>query len=151
MNVRNASGIATRMGHESTVRVVDLVEKGELAQVTAGSFLRSVAEFEMVDDTPMTPHRHPWPEFYYVLSGTACIQIGLDARLIGRGDFVHIPANEPHTIRTAVTYGQPDRPHVLAFSVAWAGNLAEAENCELQRVEPTLAESPSRDDPDAGR
>jgi len=137
IRVDNADALGPQLRHESTIRVFPLVEKGELADATEGTLLRSVAEFELVGDAPMAPHRHPWPEFYYVLRGTGCVQVGDQARLIGPGDFVRIPSNQPHGLRPATDYGFSELPRLLAFSVAWRDNAPEPEACDLVWVEPS--------------
>ncbi len=57
------------------------------------------------------PHRHPWDEAYYVVSGR--VRFTLDGReqLFKAGDFVYAPANTPHGFQ-----GESERPaRVLIF------------------------------------
>jgi quercetin dioxygenase-like cupin family protein len=136
MEVRNAAAIDRELRHASTLSVAALIAKGEMVEATQGSFLRGVSEFALADGGSMAPHQHPWDEFYYLLRGTAYMQIGGEAQLLGRGDFVRIPPGLPHTIGSAVSWGYAELPLVLAFSLSRPGDPAEAEPCELAPVTP---------------
>jgi quercetin dioxygenase-like cupin family protein len=45
------------------------------------------------------PHRHPWPEAYYVLEGGMVVQVGARMHECAPGDFVTIPAKSMHGFR----------------------------------------------------
>ena len=50
-------------------------------------------------------HRHPFDQFYYVLSGTVGVQFGVDRIAAGPDTLVRIPAGQPHF---AYNEGQDD-------------------------------------------
>jgi quercetin dioxygenase-like cupin family protein len=43
------------------------------------------------------PHRHPWAEAYYVLSGALTVQVGARQLALGAGASVTVPPNAAHT------------------------------------------------------
>ena len=42
------------------------------------------------------PHHHPWDEAFFVLEGSVEVSIDGDAQTLGRGSYVHIPADTVH-------------------------------------------------------
>jgi quercetin dioxygenase-like cupin family protein len=44
------------------------------------------------------PHRHPWPESYYILHGRLSVQIGSKRYEMGPGESITVPTGAVHTI-----------------------------------------------------
>ncbi|NRQ33829.1 cupin domain-containing protein [Nonomuraea sp. NN258] len=44
------------------------------------------------------PHRHPWPESYYVLHGRMSVQVGSKRYDMGPGESITVPTGAAHTI-----------------------------------------------------
>lgn len=44
------------------------------------------------------PHRHPWPESYYVLHGTMSVQVGSKHFDLSPGESITVPTGAVHTI-----------------------------------------------------
>ncbi|MEU6409950.1 cupin domain-containing protein [Microbispora sp. NPDC046933] len=44
------------------------------------------------------PHRHPWPESYYVLHGRMSVQVGSKRYEMGPGESITVPTGAVHTI-----------------------------------------------------
>jgi mannose-6-phosphate isomerase-like protein (cupin superfamily) len=60
---------------------------------------QSLAEARLPTGASTVPHYHPvTEEIYYVLEGTALMQIGKESREVGPGDAIAIPPGEIHTI-----------------------------------------------------
>jgi quercetin dioxygenase-like cupin family protein len=55
-------------------------------------------ELEAPEGAEVPPHRHPWPEAYYVLEGDLAVQVGGRRFELHPGDTVNIPPNAVHTI-----------------------------------------------------
>lgn len=120
IDIRNTEDRPTILEHDDTVRSRFLVDFEEMREATMGSYLQFIDEFFVEAGVQMEPHRHNTHEFYYVLEGSAFMTVGSDSREIGPRDLVHIPPNEPHSLR-----GGPDG--VLAFAFA-ASFLAPGES-----------------------
>lgn len=65
---------------------------------------QSLAEARLPPGQATTPHHHAvTEEIYYILSGSADIKIGEEARSVGPGDAIAIPPGSRHTIRNTGT------------------------------------------------
>jgi quercetin dioxygenase-like cupin family protein len=115
MDVRNAN-VEPIIEHHGTCRTFFLHEKESLREVTMGSYLEFVCEFEIAAGSQLDPHRHNTLEFYYILKGNAVMQIEHEKREVRAGDIVCIPPNAVHSIRPV------DKDHgirVLAFAASF--------------------------------
>jgi len=88
--------------------------KEELREATMGSYLEFVDVFSVEAGTALEPHFHNSHEFYYILEGSAVMQVQGDKATVRAGDLVHIPPNAPHSI-TATDEG-PLRSFAFACS-----------------------------------
>src|SRR3954451_5579604 len=70
-------------------------------------------ELEAPEGSEVPPHRHPWAEAYYVLSGDLGVQIGGRRYQLGAGGPVSIPPNAVHTIAPK---GGPSRFLVISMT-----------------------------------
>jgi mannose-6-phosphate isomerase-like protein (cupin superfamily) len=60
---------------------------------------QSLAEARLPPGSQTAPHYHPQTEeIYYILEGTARMQIGDEVRSVGPGDAIAIPPGAIHTI-----------------------------------------------------
>lgn len=75
------------------------------------------------------PHRHAWPEAYYVLSGALAVQVGARQIELAPGGTVTVPPNAAHTF----TVSAPGTSF-LAFSLTAASGHLFAD---LDRTVPT--------------
>lgn len=93
---------------------LDTVDSVATVKVGAADTADTYELFEI--DSPggggVPPHRHPWPEAYYVLEGTLGVQIGGRSLTLHPGDTVTIPPNAVHA--TEVPEGSC---RFLAFSL----------------------------------
>jgi quercetin dioxygenase-like cupin family protein len=80
-------------------------------------------------DSGIPPHRHPWAEAYYVLSGALTVQVGARHLDLRPGASVTIPPNAAHTF----TVTAPDT-RFLAFSMTAASGQLFAD---LDRTVPS--------------
>jgi quercetin dioxygenase-like cupin family protein len=85
-----------------------------MRELTQGSHLQFVNEFLVAPGKAIEPHFHNSHEFYYILEGSAVMQVESDRRTVGPGDLVHIPPNAPHSI--AATDDGPLRSFAFAAS-----------------------------------
>lgn len=46
------------------------------------------------------PHKHAWEEIYVVISGEMEATVDGKAKHLRAGDFMHVPANTPHSYKT---------------------------------------------------
>lgn len=46
------------------------------------------------------PHKHKWEEIYVVLSGRMEVLVDGKTRVLGPGEFAHVPADTPHAYKT---------------------------------------------------
>jgi len=70
-----------------------------LAHRNSDIALQSLAEARLPIGSATTPHFHPQTEeIYYILSGTALMQIGRQQREVGPGDAIAIPPGAAHQI-----------------------------------------------------
>lgn len=114
VNVKNAATIDPIEEHNGTVTSWFLVGMEEMRDATAGSFLQFIDEFEVAAGVAIEPHHHNTHEFYYVLDGGGEMRVGTGRQDIAPRDLVHIPPNEPHTLR-----GGPDGVRCLAFAASF--------------------------------
>lgn len=101
--------------HNGTVMTHFLFEKEELREATMGSYLEFVDIFTVAAGTALEPHYHNTHEFYFILSGTATMQIEGEKLEVGPGDLVHIPPNKPHNI----TAGPNENLRSFAFACSF--------------------------------
>jgi quercetin dioxygenase-like cupin family protein len=130
MDVRRASG-APVAEHNGTVSTHFFVEKEAMREATMGSYLEFVDVFTVEAGTALEPHFHNSHEFYYILEGSAVMQVESDRRVVGPGDLVHIPPNAPHSI--AATADGPLRSFAFAASFQAPGESYTV--CTLPEVE----------------
>jgi quercetin dioxygenase-like cupin family protein len=64
------------------------------------------------------PHRHPWDESFYVVSGELTFGYGEEQVTVGPGSFVHLPGGTMHWFRFGPDGGQ-------AVSMTSRGNAAK--------------------------
>ena len=70
-----------------------------LAYRNSGIQKQSLAEARMAPGTSTTPHYHPvTEEIYFILEGTARMQIEDTTQSVGRGDSIAIPPGSVHQI-----------------------------------------------------
>jgi len=98
MDVRRADETEINVEHGGTCLSYHMVPKESMYEETKGSWLEFVGEFELAEGARLEPHRHDTHEFYYMLHGRACMQIGSERRNVAPGDLVHIPPNSVHSI-----------------------------------------------------
>lgn len=90
MNIRDAAPFTTKDGSEIRELLAD-----------RNSCIRnqSLAEARLPPGTQTTKHFHPrTEEIYYLLEGTARMQIGDETRTVGPGDAIAIPPGAAHQI-----------------------------------------------------
>lgn len=97
------------MAHRSLFRSVDSVEPFEVLGSEATVLARgneTDRTFELfVGDFPpgfaLPPHRHPWAEWYFVLSGAIDITVGRRTETATAGHFATVPPKAVHALATA--------------------------------------------------
>ena len=99
--------------HQS-IKVWGFIPKFSAYEETKRTYLEAVEEFRLDPGVRAEPHFHDTHKFFYILEGSATVQIGLEARICGRGDFIRIPRNAVHTARAG-----KDGVRALAFSVSY--------------------------------
>jgi quercetin dioxygenase-like cupin family protein len=132
MDVRKASGDPVAE-HNGTVSTHFLFGKEELRNETSGSYLEFVDIFTVEAGTQLEPHFHNSHEFYFILDGSAVMQVEGTKRIVGPGDLVHIPPNAPHSI--AATDDGPLRSFAFAASFQAPGETYTVTT--LPDVEPS--------------
>ncbi|MFL6451334.1 MAG: cupin domain-containing protein [Bryobacteraceae bacterium] len=80
-----------------TVRVWSFIPKFSIYEETKGTYLEAVEEFTLAPGVRAEPHYHDTHEFFYILEGSAVIQIEKEARICRAGDFIRIPRKAVHT------------------------------------------------------
>jgi quercetin dioxygenase-like cupin family protein len=100
VDVRSIDQIEALPMHHGTTPVWWLVEPRAMKESTSGGYLELVAEFEVAPGGAVHPHSHHTHEYYYVLQGRGVMVIGDEEREVVPGDFVYIPPDEVHSIRT---------------------------------------------------
>ena len=89
-NIRDAVAFTTKDGSE--IREL-------LAHRNSSIEKQSLAEARLAPGQQTAPHYHPrTEEIYYILTGEGRMQIGTEAKRVGPGDAVAIPAGQTHTI-----------------------------------------------------
>ena len=101
MDVRSIDQIQMLPMHHGTTPVWWLVEPRSMKEQTAGGYLELAAEFSVEAGGAVHPHSHRTHEYYYILSGRGIMVISGEEREVIPGDFIHIPPDEEHSIRTA--------------------------------------------------
>lgn len=84
-------------GEGRRLNTVDSIATVKIAAADTGEQYE-LFELEAPDGSEVPPHRHPWAEAYYVLSGDLGVQVGGRRYLLRPGDTVSIPPNAVHTI-----------------------------------------------------
>lgn len=80
----------------TTMVGADLVHCIATAEQTGGGY--SFLEIDVpAGGGPVAPHQHPSAEWFYILSGTASIQVGEAQTDVGPGDYFHVPPATTHT------------------------------------------------------
>ncbi|HEY3935962.1 MAG TPA: cupin domain-containing protein [Bryobacteraceae bacterium] len=131
MEILSTRNIAPVTMHE-TVTVWSFIPKFAAHEETKGTYLEAVEEFTLAPGVRAEPHYHDTYEFFYILEGSAVLQIETEARVCRVGDFIRIPRNAVHTGR-ALENGV----RALAFSVSWQDPHGLAYHpAELPEVEP---------------
>ena len=88
--LENQSPFTTKDG--STIRSI-------LDRTNAPVEKQSLAEASMKPGQTTERHHHKiTEEFYFILEGTACMEVGGTVRDVGPGDAILIPAGAPHQI-----------------------------------------------------
>ena len=87
--------------HHGSTPVWWLVEPRAMKEQTAGGYLELVAEFAVNAGSAVEPHSHNTHEYYYMLSGRGIMVIEGEEREVVSGDFIYIPPNKEHSLRTA--------------------------------------------------
>ena len=117
MDVRSIDQIQALPMHHGTVPVWWLVQPREMKEATSGGYLELAAEFEVAPGGAVHPHSHHTHEYYYVLNGRGVMIIGGEERDVVPGDFVYIPPDVEHSIRTKSDTA-PLRALVFAVALA---------------------------------
>lgn len=73
-------------------------------------------EIRIPAGTRAEPHSHPNEQFMFILLGSCLMDIEGDARTVGKGEIVHIPANAIHS---AEVVGAEDLFFVVAKDTSW--------------------------------
>jgi quercetin dioxygenase-like cupin family protein len=100
--------------HNGTVTSYFMYMKEELREITAGSYVEFINEFELAADVSIQPHFHNTHEFYYVIKGSGTMRVDDSTRVVTPGDLVHIPPNAPHSILAG-----PDGVRCFAFAASF--------------------------------
>ena len=117
--------------HE-TVKVWGFIPKFSAYEATKGTYLEAVEEFTLAPGARAEPHFHDTHEFFYILEGSAVVQIENEARICRPGDFIRIPRNAVHTGKAL-----EDGVRGLAFSVSYQDPHGPAYHpAELPEIEP---------------
>ncbi|HWA98582.1 MAG TPA: cupin domain-containing protein [Pirellulales bacterium] len=94
-NIAEVSAFTTKDGSE--IREL-------LAYRNSAIRLQSLAEARLPPGASTTPHYHPQTEeIYYLLEGSARMQIGNETRDVGPGDAIAIPPGQTHQITNTGT------------------------------------------------
>ncbi len=113
MRILSARDLAPMNMHQ-TVKVWSFIPKFSVYEETKGTYLEAVEEFTLAPGMRAEPHYHDTHEFFYILEGSAILQIENEARVCRVGDFIRIPRNAVHTGK-ALEGGV----RALAFSVSY--------------------------------
>jgi quercetin dioxygenase-like cupin family protein len=117
VDVRSIEQVQMLPMHHGTTPVWWLVEPRSMKEQTAGGYLELAAEFAVEAGGAVHPHSHHTHEYYYILSGRGIIVIDGEEREVVPGDFIHIPPDHEHSIRTASDTA-PLRAFVFAVGLA---------------------------------
>jgi quercetin dioxygenase-like cupin family protein len=113
MDIRSTKNIVPVTMHES-VKVWGFIPKFSAYNETKGTYLEAVEEFTLSAGVRAEPHYHDTHEFFYILEGSATVQVETEARVCKPGDFIRIPRNAVHTARAGSS-----GVRALAFSVSY--------------------------------
>jgi len=97
MDIRSRDGITPIINHD-TVTVYELNERWSLAELTRGTYIEFIQDFEVAAGEKGTPHNHNTHEWYYMLEGHGVVQIEQEAKRVKPGDLIYIPPNARHVI-----------------------------------------------------
>jgi mannose-6-phosphate isomerase-like protein (cupin superfamily) len=114
VDVRNAKNIEAIKEHKNTVTSKFYFQFSELREATEGSYFQFFDECFVEAGVEIEPHKHNSHEFYYILEGIGIMRVGKDSKEVGPADLVHVPANEPHSIK-----GGPAGVKFLAFAASF--------------------------------
>ena len=117
MDVRSIDQVQMLPMHHGTTPVWWLVEPRSMKEQTAGGYLELAAEFAVEAGGAVHPHSHRTHEYYYILSGRGIMVIEDEEREVVPGDFIYIPSEKVHSIRT-VSDTAPLRALVFAIGMA---------------------------------
>jgi quercetin dioxygenase-like cupin family protein len=127
MDVR-AAKVDPVVEHDGSCTTYFMVPKGSVRPETEGGFLDFVSEFEVKRGSRLQPHCHDTHEYYYVMHGTAVMQIEAEQRLVSPGDLVHIPRNAVHSIWPVA---DAESVRALAFSIGFQAEGVDYVPAEL--------------------
>src|SRR6059058_4137366 len=96
------------------VKVWGFIPKFSAYEETKGTYLEAVEEFWLDPGVGAEPHFHNTHEFFYLLEGSATVQVEKEARLCRPGDFIRISPNAVHSVRAG-----ENGVRALAFSVSY--------------------------------
>jgi len=113
MHIQSAKTIVPVTMHQA-VKVWGFIPKFSAYEETKGTYLEAVEEFWLEPGVRAEPHYHNTHEFFYILEGSATVQIENEARICKPGDFIRIPRNAIHTGRAGA-----GGVRALAFSVSY--------------------------------
>jgi quercetin dioxygenase-like cupin family protein len=116
MDIRRPHDMDVTVEHEGTCRTRFAFPKGALRDVTAGTYLEYISEFELAEGASLSPHAHDSHEFYYLLDGSATMTIEGEQQEVSAGDLVYIPPGAVHSI-----VGHEQGFRALAFAAMYPG------------------------------
>jgi quercetin dioxygenase-like cupin family protein len=94
----SSSPLIVRRGQGETLNIVGIALRFLCrAEDTGGAW--SLMENVIPENAGPPPHRHPWDEAYYIISGEVEFEIGGKRERVGTGEFVFAPAGATHAFR----------------------------------------------------
>jgi mannose-6-phosphate isomerase-like protein (cupin superfamily) len=121
MDVRSVTDIEPQVEHNGTVPVWYFVHPRELMEETSGGYLELANQFAVAVGAEVYPHEHPTHEWYFMLEGQGVMKIAGEERPVAPGDFIYIPPNTVHSLRT--TGDVPIRSFCFAIAIPGAGEI----------------------------
>lgn len=122
MDIRSAIDITPTVEHNGTVPVWYFVKPQEMREATEGGSLELLNTWELAGGAAVDAHSHPTHEYYYILSGRGIMTIEDEEQPVSEGDFVYIPPDSVHSIRTSSPHA-PLRGLAFAVAVKGAGRI----------------------------
>lgn len=122
MDVRSILTVPPVVEHNGTTPVWYLTAPGTMREVTAGSSLELINEFEISGGGAVDPHVHPTHEFYYVIYGKGKMIVADESQEISQGDLVYIPPNLVHSL-VASSDNAPIRCFCFALACPDSGEI----------------------------